>query len=371
MHACIERVARTYIAEADTRLAADPNSGALVESHFLDKAIATLRTLPRRYRVEHGSEELIARLRERLGNSREATLEAMMRFETGPVDQTAAVAYARSQVSGVSSPLQALARFATLMPPMDAEKTRESAQKVVEGSISRIFGSSTYSRDGRKVAARPASVDESNNPAVWAEIVRTVAFHAHLVSTGVILPAQQVMTFEHNYSHELLFQICIDSPVVPEGHARLWASGLALGLSGDYGSAVAILVPQLEHLLRMMLKSRGAYTLLIGDQGVETEKSLAALLDMEEAVEALGAGLVMELKALLVEPGAANLRHDIAHGLLDDAAAWSYTAVYAWWSCLRLVVWPLFNTTNSTIPADADPPSGERASARSAVTPQQ
>ena len=32
-----------------------------------------------------------------------------------------------------------------------------------------------------------------------------------------------------------------------------------------------------------------------------------------------------------------NLRNDIAHGLFDDTAAWSYDAIYAWWFCLRLV----------------------------------
>lgn len=69
------------------------------------------------------------------------------------------------------------------------------------------------------------------------------------------------------------------------------------------------------------------------------------MLDIPEAAEAFGAGIVMELKALLVDQGAANLRHDIAHGLLDDAAGWSYDALYMWWFCLRLVVRPLWDMT--------------------------
>ncbi len=356
-HACIERVARTYIAEADLRLDSDPDSGALVESHSLEKAIETFRTLPRRYRAEHGIEELIAGLRERLDNSREATLEAMMRFESDPVELTDATSYARSKVSGKSSAWEALATFAILMPPMDAEKTRASAQERIEGSISHLFSSSTYARDGRKVAARLGSTGQPDDSVVWAEVVRTVAFQAQLVSTGVVLPAQQVITTEHLYTRDFLARVCAESPVVPEGHAQLWAAGLAFGLSGDYGSAVAILVPQLEHLVRVMLKGAGAHTLLTVENGVETEKSLAALLDMPQAAEVLGAGIVMELKAMLVDPGAANLRHDIAHGLLDDAAAWSHNAVYMWWSCLRLVVWPLWKMINQ---AAVDPAPGEQ-----------
>jgi len=344
---CTERVARTYIAEADARVAADPRAGALVEGHFLEKAIAVVRTLPRRFRAERGIEDLIVELRARLASSREVALEAMMRLESDPIDLTDQVAYARSCVSGKSSAWEALVAFASLMPPMDAEQTRASAKKLVEGSISRIFGSSTFSRDGRKVAAREGSVSEPDEAAIWAEVVRTVAIQSQMVAQGMILPAQQVLTFEHVYSRELMTRVSTDSPVVPEGHAHLWGAGLALGLSGEYGTAIAILVPQLEHLIRAMLKSRGAYTLFVDDQGVESEKSLSALLDLAEAAETLGAGMVMEFRALLVQPGAANLRNDIAHGLMDDAAGWSYSAAYAWWCCLRLVVWPLWLMSRS------------------------
>lgn len=348
-HGCFERVARTYIAEAEARVAADPNGGALVESLLLEKAIAVLRTLPRRHRGEHGLEELITELRERLATSRETAIEAMMRLESGPVDLSGAVVYARARVSGKSSRWEALAMFASLMPPMDAERTRTSAEELVRGSISRIFSSSTFARNGRKVAASPGSTDEPDNVAVWAEMVRTIAFHARLVGQGMVLPAQQVLTFEHAYSREFMARVCLDSPAVPEGHAQIWGAGLAFGLAGDYGPAVAVLVPQVEHMVRVMLKSRGAHTLFVDENGVESEKGLATLLDMPEAPEALGAGIVIEFKALLVHKGAANLRNDIAHGLLDDAAAWSIEAIYVWWSCLRMVVVPLWNMTT---PAD-------------------
>jgi hypothetical protein len=62
----------------------------------------------------------------------------------------------------------------------------------------------------------------------------------------VILPALNVLTFEHRYSREWLTRICVESPTVPEGHAVIWGTGLALGLAGDFGPAVAILVPELN-----------------------------------------------------------------------------------------------------------------------------
>ncbi|MFT4226069.1 DUF4209 domain-containing protein [Micropruina sp.] len=340
-NAATERVARTYIAEADSRIQADPKAGALVEGHFLEKAIAVLRTIPRSYRLENGLDELIDDLRIRLSESRESSMEQMMRIQSDPVDLTEAVSYARSQVSGHADKFDALAAFATLAPPLDEASTRENAEKMLEGTISHIFGSSTFSSDFRKIASRPGSSGQANEDTVWAEMARTVFFHSQLLGKGIIQPAQDVLTTEHRFSRQYMVSLCMESPTVPEGHETLWGNGLVLGLGGNYGAAVSVLVPQLEQVVRVMLKRHDVHTLFVDENGVESEKSLNALLDITETEDIFGAGMVMEMKAMLVVQGGPNLRNDIAHGLLDDNSAWSYPALYMWWSCLRLVTWPV------------------------------
>lgn len=336
-----ERVARTYIAEADSRILTDPKAGALVEGHFLEKAIAVLRTIPRSYRLENGLDELIDDLRTRLRESRESSIEQMIRIQSDPVDLTDAVSYARSQVSGHADKFDALAAFATLAPPLDEASTRETAAKMLEGAISHMFGSSTFSSDFRKIASRPGSSGQADEDEVWAEMVRTVFFHSQLLGKGIIQPAQEVLTTEHRFSRQYMVSLCVESPTVPEGHETLWGDGLALGLGGNYGAAVSVLVPQLEQVVRVMLRRHDVYTLFVDEHGVESEKSLNALLDMTETQDVFGAGMVMEMKAMLVVQGGPNLRNDVAHGLLDDNSAWSYSALYMWWFCLRLVTWPV------------------------------
>jgi len=340
-NAATERIARTYIAEADSRTQADPKAGAFVEGHFLEKAIVVLRTIPRSYRLKNGLDELIDDLRARLRQSRETSMEHMMRFQSDPVDLTDAVTHARSQVSGHADKFDAMGAFATLAPPLDEASTRESATKMLEGTVSHIFGSSTFSSDFRKIASRQGSPGQPDEDAVWAEMVRTVFFHSQLLGKGVIQPAQEVLTTEHRFSRRYMVSLCMESPIVPEGHETLWAAGLALGLGGDYGAAVSVLVPQLEQVVRVMLKRNDVHTLFVDEHGVESEKSLNALLDMAETEDIFGAGMVMEMKAMLVVQGGPNLRNDLAHGLLNDNSAWSYSALYMWWFCLRLVTWPV------------------------------
>lgn len=347
-NAATERIAQTYVAEADARIQADPKAGALVEGHFLEKAIAVLRTIPRSYRLENGLDELVDALRVRLSESRESSMEQMMRIQSGPVDLTGAASYARSQVSGQADEFDALAAFATLAPPMDEVHTRANAKNMLAGSISRILPSSTFSSDFRKVASSPGSAGQPDEIAVWAEMARTVHLNAQLLGTVVIRPAQEVLTTEHQFSRQYMASLCLESPMVPEGHERLWGDGLALGLGGDYGIAISVLAPQLEHVVRVMLKRNNVHTLFVDEYGVESEKSLNVLLDMTETEQIFGAGMVMEMKALLVVQSGPNLRNDVAHGLLDDAAGWSYSSLYVWWFCLRLVMWPVIEMLDRT-----------------------
>ena len=136
-------------------------------------------------------------------------------------------------------------------------------------------------------------------------------------------------------------------------------TGLASGLNGDYGTAIAVIVPQLEQVVRTLLKRRGVHTLFVDDQtGVESEKSMTALLEMDETADIFGDGMMMELKALLVVQGAPNLRNDTAHGLLDDAAAWGYHSVYVWWFCLRLVLSPAIQILNRATNQPTDSSGG-------------
>ena len=159
MNGCIERIAHTYVAEA--RVAADANAGALAEGFFLENAISTLRTLPRRYRTDRGLEDLIAALRQRLTTSREIAIESMMRIDSEPIDLAGAVAYARSQVSGQGSAWEALAQFASLIPPMDRDQTRASALDLLRGSISRLLLAPRPSR-GMLGRSRQARLPQGN-----------------------------------------------------------------------------------------------------------------------------------------------------------------------------------------------------------------
>ncbi len=336
-----ERVARLYEGEADQRERGEDGS-FLASGIFIEKAIAALRSLPRKYRLAHDLDDRVTALRTRLADVREATLESMHRFQSDPIDLTDTVADTRRRLSGLNR-FEALAAYATSWPLADPERERATAVELAEGSLMHLFSGATYSSDGRKVAATDGGHTDSN-AAIASDMARSATIKRDVVAVAYLVPGLEVIAFEHRFDHAFLHRLCTDSPWVPTGHEDLWARGLRHGLAGELPSAISVLVPQVEQALRQVLKGNGVHTLFVDPVGgVETEKSLPALLDTPQAAEILGPELQFELSTLLVQQVGGNLRHDTAHGLLHDAQAWSASAVYAWWLCLRLVVVPVLN----------------------------
>lgn len=114
--------------------------------------------------------------------------------------------------------------------------------------------------------------------------------------------------------------------------------GLIAGFDGDFATAMAFLVPQLENSLRSILMANGHVPTKINDEGVQEELDLNALLADDRLKAVLNRDYIMELRGLLVEKGGPNLRNRFCHGLVDDDELESDRSFYLWWLLLRMCV---------------------------------
>ena len=163
-----------------------------------------------------------------------------------------------------------------------------------------------------------------------------------------ILPALDVLTLEHHLRAADFIEIARRSPIVPMGREVLFGKALAQGFNRDFATSLHLLTPQIEHMVRIHLKSAGVSTTRLDQGGIETENGLSTLIDLPKTVDIFGEELAYELKALFCDQLGANLRNDIAHGLLDDQKCQSFYSVYAWWLGLKLV----FNTFWNSLSVD-------------------
>lgn len=329
------QIADLWVREADSRLDG-PERSAAVASSFVESAIQELRSIPRKQRARLNVDATIAALRARLADHNEESLDEMEAVRTDPVDLSNSVAEVSARVSGQDLP-NGLLQLSRIVPLANEEADRAAAATALEGTVAQIFGHTTLTSDGR------VSDKSGEGEAVDRQVAFSARLRRELVVHGAILPALRTLRREHSLGLHDFISLARDSAVVPRHHEHLIAEALYAGWNFEFGSAVHILAPQTESVVRHHLKAAGVLTTRLDAQGVEDEVSLSSLLEKREVGDVFGTDVAYELRGLFTGRFGSNLRHDVAHGLATDSIAHSAVAVYAWWLIFRLVMTPFWN----------------------------
>ena len=337
-------VAEGWVKEAVARTSSDSPSH-MVAASFYENAIQTYRTIPRVERATWRVDERIAELRAHLNDSGEKSLGEMGVICTPGVDITQIVENARKSVTGKPAQ-EALLAFANLHRGANAEELRSSAlERMRQFPLQSLFAATVMSHDGRVIAKRPAmslggELTDDDEIAIRAEMIRDYGMLISIVVQGDIWPALEVLLLEHRLREADFVGLARQSPIVPKNRATLFGKALFAGYERDYVTALHLLVPQIEHMVRVHIKQAGAKTTNLDKDGIQNENGLSTLMDLPEVEQVFGKDLAFELKSLFCDPFGPNLRNELAHGLLDEDTCHSPYAIYAWWLALRLV----FNT---------------------------
>ena len=344
-------VAETWIKEAVVRLSSDQPSH-MVAGSFYERAIQTYRTIPRSKRPTHRIDDRIAELRKCLNESGERALDEMDVISTPGQDISQIVENARNAVRGKALN-EALKAFVNLSHT-NVKELRESTIKNLEHSIAhRLFPTTFISRDGRVIAKTPAmslssTSSDDDERVVHSNMVENYRIHISLAVQGSILPAQKILLLEHQLRETDFVNLAAESPIVPIGRELLFGKALFAGYDRDFVTALHIIVPQIEHLVRYHLKQAGVPTTNIDRNGIENEIGLSSLMDLPQTEKVFGGESSFEIRALFCDSSGPNLRNELAHGLLDDGACYSPETVYAWWFGFKLVFNTLWNTFSSS-----------------------
>lgn len=356
-------VAEGWVKEAVTRSASESPSHMIAVS-FYENAIQTYRLIPRAERSTHRVDERIAELRTHLNRSGDQSLGEMGIVRTPGIDITQLVENARISVTGKSAQ-EALLAFSNLHCGTNAEELRNSAlERMRQFPLQSLFAATVMSRDGRVIAKRPAmglsgELTEDGETAIRAEMVRDFGISVSIVVQGDIWPALEVLLLEHRLREGYFVALASQSPIVPKERVGLFGKALYAGYERDFVTALHLLIPQIEHLVRVHLKQVGAKTTNLDKDGIENENGMSTLMELPEAEQVFGKDLAFELKSLFCDSFGPNLRNEVAHGLLDEDGFHSPFAIYAWWLALRLTVntwWNAARTSKAVEdPADSVP----------------
>lgn len=128
-----------------------------------------------------------------------------------------------------------------------------------------------------------------------------------------------------------------NSPYLLEGRKNLWVNGFLAGFKGDFAQALHLLIPQFENGLRKRLESLGQHVFTTED-GLDSEMSLNQLLELPRSQEELGEDIHFNLKILLTEKAAFNIRNDMCHGLMAENQFMAPQSIYCWWLIFKSII---------------------------------
>lgn len=319
-----------------------------VASSFYENAIQVYRGVARKQREARGVDKRITELRQLLTSTGQASLEEMGRVQTGRTDVTDLVNASVAAVQGKSK-LDALFELATLSSgPNLAKIVALAEEQMRQTPLQSLFASSHLSRDGRVIAKRPAgdfgaAATGADNPAVWCNVMQHFGIHVSLVVQGQIIHALGALLLEHVVAEAECCDLVAASGIVAPDRVLAVGKALFAGFDRDFLTALHLLIPQVEAMVRLHLKRFGAKTATLDSVGIETENGMGTLVELPEMQAAFGENLTFELKALFCDALGPNLRNELAHGLLDSSVGNTAPAVYAWWFLFRLAFLSFWN----------------------------
>lgn len=330
------KIAENFVNEANHRK--DSNMAA---AKFYENAIQEYRLIPVQDRLEYNAEDRIHKIYQQMALSNQLVKGEMQKVTTDPVNISELVTTAIAEIEDKSMD-EALLNFVDITYTSNFDKLRESSEKRLKSSLfSRLFGATYYSGDNRVIAKTNGGLDTSGEDyelQLEAQIQREYSIDMELGVKGSIYPAYEQFLLEHTMTKKYIQTICLNSSIVPRDRALIWAEGLYFGFEENFLVATHLLIPQVEHLIRVILKQNDIKTSVLEPTGIEMEKGLSTLIEEPKLEELLEKNIVTEMKFLLTKAIGYNLRNNVAHGLSSQNVFLSVQAVYLWWFILRLVV---------------------------------
>lgn len=242
----------------------------------------------------------------------------------------------------------ALFAMANVALPSRAEVEAEVREERETYLSSRFFGLVQFEEDGRTAARSDAYGDGGTGDTdLWARMCQRAAQMYESRAQIHVEPHRWKVDQDHAVDVNDFAWIAHASPFVPEGREPLFARGLHAGMNGNFGMAVHLLIPQIEHALRDIVRSlplatdgeREARQELLSDPDWPSlGQSLCGQLatDLADALGDEGQKVVFALRVILIERFGGNLRNRVFHGLTSYGGVMNWQCWYLWWLVLKI-----------------------------------
>lgn len=224
------------------------------------------------------------------------------------------------------------------------EKKEDIRKSVIkefnENPLSHLFGRSLINAQGQTVLTLPPL--DIHNPEKDSNLLM-LYMHQNALGKQKILGdiwIKNALIFIREkfvIKKPMLDFLVKDNPIIPEGRERIFQSALYMFLNGDYYEALHILAPQVENLFRNIAREVGGLTVTLENDGSSMEKVLSSIFSLPELLDCYDNDILFIFKGLLNEQSGANIRNEIAHGIISEYASSTGVCLYFGVAVIKLL----------------------------------
>lgn len=224
------------------------------------------------------------------------------------------------------------------------EKQEDIKKRVIEefkdNPISHLFGKSLINAQGQTVLAlHPLDIhDPEKDPKLMELHMYQNALEKQKVAGDIWVKNALIIIRDKFVINKSMVEFLVkDNPIIPDGRERIFQSGLYMLLNGDYYEALHILAPQVENLFRNIAREVGGLTVTLEKDGSSMEKVLSSILSLPELVDCYDNDILFTFRGLLNEQAGANIRNEIAHGIISEYACSTGVCLYFGVAVIKLL----------------------------------
>lgn len=224
------------------------------------------------------------------------------------------------------------------------EKQEDIKKRVIEefkdNPISHLFGKSLINAQGQTVLAlHPLDIhDPEKDPKLMELQMYQNALEKQKVAGDIWVKNALIIIRDKFVIDKSMVEFLVkDNPIIPDGRERIFQSGLYMFLNGDYYEALHILAPQVENLFRNIAREVGGLTVTLEKDGSSMEKVLSSILSLPELVDCYDNDILFTFRGLLNEQAGANIRNEIAHGIISEYACSTGVCLYFGVAVIKLL----------------------------------
>ena len=215
------------------------------------------------------------------------------------------------------------------------EKKDIIKQRVIESyrnyPLSHLFGENIVNEQGQTtLTLQPLDIRNPEGDIALLELHmhQNALERQRIVGDILIKNVLLYIRNKYNFDNSMLDFLIKDNPIIPVGREHIFQSAIGMFIRGEYYEAVHILAPQVENLFRNIAKEVGSLTVTLENDGSSMEKVLSSIFDLPELLDCYDNDIIFTFKGLLNEKAGANIRNEVAHGIISEAACGSGVCLY-------------------------------------------